>query len=374
MAMLAFLPWLTLSKKAYIALHGFELLPYVRGRLPADKDPDLQRALDLVLEPYMDQTNHSVKSATILRLSTHGIINDLTADERDELFAFTELLALAGLASRDFFGHGFPYVNRDDFMLIIQSFSDPAGGVAYDARRRDGSTKGYIPRGSYRVQAPLYVNDSTLAEPDMALLDSLLGFRAQNEWPQYWEAILMFNHANTDSSQVPDHQEAVMMVGAFEMLLGLRSGKEHELAEAFHHGFSPQRDLTVDKCARLSSPPALLERYKKNRSVREAWIRDFFRMRGALSHGATKPQAPSAWSLREHLLLGAYAFPQLVKLALASRKFYVLTKDDRFDVEVFEELVCSPNLFAQVSGRGQAKEWPWDQIRREGGWRIRPTL
>ncbi len=372
--MLAFFPWLTLSQHACSILHGFELLPYVRSQLPADKDPGLQRTLDRILEPYTDRTGHVVKSATILRLASCGIVDDLSEEQRGELFDLAELLAFAALSWRVFFTHG-PYVNREDFALIIQSLSDAESGVAYVVRRRDGHVKGYLTRDAYRVQMPLHVNDDPPVVLDCQLLNALLRFRADDNWPQYWEAILTFNRANTDSSQVQEHTEAVMLVGAFERLLGCRAGKEDDLAEAFVTVFAPEQHLPIDKCARLVASPPLLDRYRHCRSSAEAWIRDFFRIRGGLAHGATVSRVPSAWSPREHLLLGSYAFPGLIKLSLAGWGAYALTKEDRFDIEVFEELACSPDLFTKVPGLGGGvMEWPWDQIRRKAKWRILSKL
>ena len=97
------------------------------------------------------------------------------------------------------------------------------------------------------------------------------------------------------------------IVGAFERMLGLRGGDEGELANAFTILLVPNESLKPRDCARVGGS-SRQPRYERYASVREVWIRDFFRLRADHAHGKIAPRYTSLWSLREHLLFSAFSF------------------------------------------------------------------
>lgn len=60
---------------------------------------------------------------------------------------------------------------------------------------------------------------------------------------------------------------------------------------------------------------------------------------------------------QEHLLLGAYSFPLLVKIILGE-KYYSLSEDDVDDIELFEQL-ADVNLFKKSK---KSEQWEWNKI------------
>lgn len=169
------------------------------------------------------------------------------------LFAFSELVAFSGLSSRKFFHWN--YWNRDNLRLVIQAFRNPAAGVAVISRRRDGQTMKYIVDGSYTVALPSHVCLPIHLTLDEPLLNSLAGVRADTKWFDLIEAITIFNLANTDSSEVQEHAEAILMIGAYERVLGCRRGKEKELAAKLVELCQPAENIEVAKCRRNLSIP-----------------------------------------------------------------------------------------------------------------------
>ena len=362
MSMLAFLPWLDLDED--VRLPEFSLVRFERGRLPGG---GIQATLDAVLELYVVGDNRPVPKATLFRLADRELTDDLTDDERGEAFALGELVSLAGLAAREFFAP-FHYANRDNFTLVIQGFADPAGGVAVRSRRRDGSSSTYKTRGAARVRQPDHVVGTGGVRLDVPLLQALLKLRGTEEWPDFEESIFFFNRANTDSNDVFEQVEIISTTSAFERLLGCRSGKEQELAERFVDEWRQRRCLLPSRCPRIPTG----QKQFAGKCIAEVWIRDFFRHRGNVGHGRKTTEHPALWSAEEHLILGAYAFPLLVKLVLAKRGLYALTPDDQADVDAFEELACA-KLFAQIrekdrEGREGELVWPWNQIRGQARW------
>ena len=125
----------------------------------------------------------------------------------------------------------------------------------------------------------------------------------------------------------------------------------------------PRKIIPLVDCDRPDGR-GLAERFPKAASVREAWIRDLFRLRGDFSHGRIQARYPSLWHQREHLLLGGFLFPLLLKLTLVSRGIYELNDSDREGIQAFEALCCADH-FRETGG--DASKFPWTKIVRQAG-------
>src|SRR5437879_1381767 len=90
--------------------------------------------------------------------------------------------------------------------------------------------------------------------------------------------------ANRDSPDLTLQTEAVLMTGAFERLFDLRRGKEDDLAQGVTAALQPAEEIPAETCPRFSDPEAQ-SFLRTHHPVRNAWIRDFFRLRGNLAHG-----------------------------------------------------------------------------------------
>lgn len=370
--MVTFFPWAAVEREE--DLGGFALVPYRRGTLPAGPesgrpDPTLQGQLDTLFEHFHESHGVPINVATVLRFGAHGVTDELTEDEREDAFLVADLVTFGGLAAREFFslfGVG-PYCNSDNFQLIIQGFRDWPGGAAVSTRKRDGGTLAYVTEDANHTYAPRHVRAQEETRLDVPLIRALLAARESEHWQPFEEAVFWFNRANTDSTDIREQSEAVMMVGAFERVLGLHGGSERKLAAAFTKTLVPAREVPVSAASRV---PA--DRFRDSRTIREAWVRDFFRVRGAPAHGRRDLRYPSVWPLKEHLLLGAYAFPLVVKILLsrAPLNLYALTGEDRAAVDLFERL-ASEDAFAHMrelapGERERDRPRPaWQRLRRE---------
>lgn len=336
MGTLSFFPWLHLSDP--IRVSGFELIPYRRGMTPAGAGTPDQAVLDALLDPYRHAPQGRVGSATLLRFDGRALLEDLQDDEADQVLRFGELVAFAGLAARRFF-EDFRYSNRDHYRLIVQQFTDPSSGLGVVSRRRDGAARTIVTRSAVLVLKPYHVSTTPTHDVDVPLLESLLRRATTEDWGEIEDAITGFNAASTDSPDVREDTEAVTILGALERLFGLRGGNEHELANAFVSAIVPTTTMSPLDCARITGS-ARRESFDKYGSLREVWIRDFFRLRGDHAHGKIAPQYRSLWALREHLLLVSFAFPLVAKARLVRDGVYTWTDQDLAAVESFERLVC----------------------------------
>lgn len=364
MGTLAFFPWLKLKQQ--ISGAGVSLVPFRRGAEPGGAGSNLQRTFDGVLEPYRSAAARPVEEATLVVVDGQGPTDRIADDVLRELFVLAELVAFSALAVREFFNschHG--YTNRDAFTLIVQNFDDPSGGVALTSRRRDGSLQSYVTRDAFRVDRPRHVSSFSPVEVDEVLLNALVRAR-QTDDGRYFDSVVLFNRGNTDANEVTPEVELILIAGAFQRLLECRSASIHELANNFTRVFAPAEDLAVK--APFRTRPLKQPKREWPRTIREAWIRDFYILRGDLAHGRTTARYQSDWTVREHLLLAAFVFPRLAKLCLAADGLYQLTAADRDDVDVFEDLARHELLQPTVEAGGEER-WPWNEVRSARVWK-----
>ncbi len=362
MSMISFFPWLALEKR--LSFGDFDLLPFRRGMLPAGSEADvpdarLQATLDRVLEPFQDFTGRPVNLATILQLREHGPTDDLSDNERESVFAAAAVVAFGGLAAREFFELvRITYCNADNFLLYTQGYLDEPGGSAVAKRHRDGSTLSYYTADAYRVVVPIHVSAQEKVPLDQELILGLLQARGDGEADALEESIFWFNHANTDQPGFSLHAEAVMMMSSFQRLLGRQD--ESDVARAFRDAFVPRTDRPVSGAPRVAPG-----RFKNDAMpIREAWIRDFVRVRGESAHGI-RGRYPSVWPLREHLLLGAVAFPLLVKLWLRARGYYKLSRADQEGIDTFERYASVDAFDTRSKAQSSDEPMGWGRVRAE---------
>lgn len=174
----------------------------------------------MITKVYEEYQGTPISETTLLRVGARDVLADLDDTLIDDAFAFSELVALTGLADREFFQHT-GYVNRDTFRLVAQRFTEPGEGVTRVTRRRDGTTKNYIPGDFDRVPCPEHVRSSQVSL-DRKLLEALLVARDREGAEMMVDGIISFNLANTDAPHITPHIELVLVSGAFECVLGCK--------------------------------------------------------------------------------------------------------------------------------------------------------
>ena len=354
MPQLAFFPWIALRKE--IQVGDYSLTRFVRGRRPRPGD-EIQKTLDAVLAPYQILGDEAIKYAVILTTHDRDLTDELSPEDRADLFEFAELFAFAALAAREFFADD--YWNRDQLRLVIQAFTDPKDGTFLELRRRDGSEQLRITGDRYMVQAPMHVTSGGQSiKLDRALLEALLAARAQNRgrWPGLYQGIVHFNQANTDAPDVPYHNDLVFTYPALEQVLGLVSGRDQrQLPTRFSETWRPRRDIPESEWR--SAPPNKPWKGDSLKTLRACWADDLRSARGNLAHGHPEDRQPSTWTVPEHLLLTSFVIPRLVKRILSDMNLYDLTHDDHGDISALEPLLNLPDAYAQLGPHEEDFAW-----------------
>ena len=354
MPQLAFFPWLAL--RTDIDVGDYSLTRFVRGRRPRSAD-GLQETLDALLAPYHFLGDGPIKYAVILTAHDRDLTDELSPEDRADLFEFAELFAFAALAAREFFSAD--YWNRGQLRLVIQAFTDPKDGAFLEMRRRDGSDLLRITGDRYMVQAPMHVTSGGQSiKLDCALLEALLAARAQSRerWSRLHRGIVLFNQANTDAPDVSPHTDLMLTYPALEQVLGLVSGREQrQLPTRFSETWRPRRDIPESEWR--PAPPNKPWKGDTLQTLRACWADDLRSARGNLAHGHQEDRKPSIWTVREHLLLTSFVVPRLVKRILADMSLYELTDDDHGDISALEPLLNLPDAYAQLGPHEEDFAW-----------------
>ena len=361
MPQLAFFPWIEIEGD--VDAGGYSLKRFVRGTLPG-LDSERQATLDAVLAPYRDLQDKPVRTACILAGAGRSLTDDLSGQDRAELFLFAELFTFAALAAREFFSLN--YFNRDHLRLVIQAFADPQGGAVLETRRRDGSRSSWVTGNHYRVQVPAHVSSGgCLIKPDYALLEALLAARERKVWAGLHQGIVLFNEANTDASDMSPNTELVLTYAAMEQVLGItKSPERKQFAAKLAAMWCPTREVSESEWR-----PHAPDRPWKEESLRACWASDLKSCRGNLAHGHRAGLVPSQWTVRQHLLLTSFAIPRLVKQVLSKMYLYELADEDERDINALEALLNLPDVFAVLQPEDDEADVPdedyaWRQVLR----------
>lgn len=349
---IAFFPWT--SVQSAVSVGPLRLLPYKKGRLPGDQPFVTQADIDGVLSAYADRPNQPIQKGALLELGQWQSGMDVSDEQASLLFRARHLLAFSALSERELFHRHFDYANFDTYALMIQRYNPESPGTfAFSTRRRDGRTQHLWGSDDFAFHRPNHVDSRARISFDEGLLAALLALPTDHE--HVYEAIVEFNQANTDSSDVPRHVEAVMCKSAFEWLLQTDSN-----AKSFVKALEARlADVEPVEC---SGP--LVEkwnaRWQHESRLLHAWAKDFCAVRGTSAHGVTKPNF--VWSNHQHLAFIATVFPLLVKKVLADGGLAKLDERDGERLRRIESyLAHDPFDFDWLSD----KTHPWSEIASE---------
>ena len=353
---LAFFPWIYLDEPAEIG--PLRLIPWVRGRAPRDLPEAKMADIDGVLSAYANRPGQPLSKATLLEYGDWHLGTD-AAEVVSTLFKVRELVGFSALSARKLFSQSFDYCSYDSYSLVVQRYQrESPGTFVFTSRRRDGGTNQFWSSDEYAFHRPHHVSDRTRFGASTRLLNALV---PPDKVPDYiLAAISEFNLANTDSPDVPEHVEIIMMKSAFEWLFQI-----NERADEFCRNVKSIVKGPKDPSA-LDTPHAsewLRKRPGSSRLI-ECWAKEFCDIRGVAAHGAIKRGAERfVWPEFHHLAFASVLFPLVVYQRLA--ELGVLEADDYDD-----ERLANIELYLATDprpspGRKYSPTHPWQDVESE---------
>jgi len=357
MSMLLFMPWCPIDKVYDLGV--VEISPFERVNPFAGVDLGGRRIIKKKIASYTSIQRDPVERLAVIRYKNRSVVADLSSDEIGIAYDLVSLSTFAALAARDFLDPLASYCNADCFAMYVQKF-DNADFTALTTRKRAGTQVAVWPVDRISTTVPLHCHDIRQIRLDENSLVGLLAYRTNanvNEWGRWQSAISCFNQANTDSESVRLQTEWVLLCGAIQHLLRAGS-KDKVTAEAFEGTIIPDREILVrDAGRRLASWREI------DKSLRYAWMKEFYGLRGDFAHGRLNPQRPAAWLPQEHLVLASIAFPLVAKQLLSDVGLYQFTRDDNLQRNAFESLADTENFLNPPVDQHGGVDTHWQRVR-----------
>jgi len=355
---LAFFPWVYSDE--LIEIGPLRLIPWRRNEVPADLPSAKLADIDAVLNAYSDRPDHAIPRATLLEYGDWKL-GDNPTEFVSKLFQIRQLIGFSALASRRLFCRGQGYCGYDSYILIVQKYQqEEPGTFAFTTRRRDGPTNQLWSSDEYAFHRPHHVNNNSRIGVEHRLLQALL---LAAQLPDYiLHAINEFNLANTDSPDVPEHIEIVMMKSAFERLFQISERRDDFCRKLKAVVGSPTSK------SRLDTENASLWREKRPGSERliECWAKEFCDIRGAAAHGSKKGGVSRfVWTEFYHLAFSAILFPLLVKRELSELGLLKLNDYDLARLNNIELYLATDPDPLPIEGESNRHSHPWQAVEAE---------
>ncbi|WP_417910225.1 hypothetical protein [Candidatus Electronema sp. PJ] len=351
---LAFLPWVLLRERTEIG--RLRLIPWSRGKYPDDLPYASLSDIDGVMAAYADHADHLISSATLIEIDNWHTGQDPTPVAK-ALFKIRPLIGFSALADRLLFSQNFDYCNYDTYSLVVQKYQENSTKYfGFTTRRRDGGASYIWSSDKFTFIRPYHaLSCHHKLSVDSRLLDALLRVKIIPD--NIIEAIEEFVLANTDSPNVPEHVELIMVKSAFERLFRINHYKD-EFCRAIKEKLEAIKAPDIEHTEYTAAWHA-----KRPNSARliECWAKEFCDMRGAAAHGAGRNNTSRfMWSEFYHLAFASILFPLLVKHELMALG---LISQDEEAVEKLRyiELYLATN---PDQSETECREHPWREIPR----------
>ena len=351
---LAFFPWVKITEPKEVG--PIQLYPWKNSQILNDLPHASIGDIDSVLGAYANRPGHPICDATLLEYDQWQTGTDVE-NWVGRLFRARELIGFTALSHRSLFIQDLNYCNYDTYQLVVQKYEEGHGGnFNFTTRQRDGSRSFLWSSDEPAFHRPYHVRHRQVMALDTQLL---LTLAVGDKIPEHiFRSITDFNLSNTDSPDIPEHIELVMMKSAFESLFDIKQRRNdfvRELVKVLKK-FPP--------CDVPETPLPSLWNKKGPDSTRliECWANEFCDLRGVAAHGGGNKTNRFVWPEFWHLAFASILFPLLLKARLNENEkiiFELSGLDEQRLKRVERYLAIDPD--SVVKGADRARH-PWAEI------------
>ncbi len=362
------MPWLKLDEDLKLGKYRFLRWP----RNDSEIDTKFNTAIDSIFSMYKYLSGEVESPITIMIDTSRECFCRLNEEERELYIEAVTLLTVALMGENQYFHHG-NYVNSSMTEVHFQNFSLGEDWVAFTSRKRDGSTTDMGYRfDEVTITTPTACRTrsgcSSISSTWLNSLGSVLSKSTQLD-RLIIEASNLFYQANTDSPSVLTSTEVVALANAFDRLFPNHDGR-YKLASKLSSVLDAWQAIIVKNSKRLETKgveaPKIYTRYKediKDWKIIRFWMFELYVLRSDYVHGNDLNRHKWGWAANEHLLLGAYVFPLLVKVLLANERRYKLSDEDKSKIFAIDALLDLPLYYDRETRKNL-----WRQTIRDKRW------
>lgn len=330
---LMFMPWCPIEKE--YSAGEYQLVPFDLRKHHTGESAEIRK----LLKPYRTIKNEQLTRVGLIQVGDGPITRHLNDSEVKRAFDFAEYACFCSLCERTAYAHS-SKVNRDCFTLYAQGFKE-VNRIVLRSRRLGGTSLDMRETNELFISSPIHCDLSDEITLNDKLLVPLVENYMENE---IWlNAIECFNRANTDSSDMPEYFEFVLLAGAFDRILSsgqnLRSEK---LAIEFANRFQPF----------MKFQPLVKFQPLTKLKIKE-WFLKFLQTRHGPAHGDLSREdlhSSEGWQI---LVTAKLAFPILLKIILSNEGQYELSDND------VSNILC---LQGEMTGVSMPKEKILDTV------------
>jgi len=250
-------------------------------------------------------------------------------DDRSEFETIADHVqigCLSALEGREYLGAAEPYSNSECFGLYARQYREGAA-AASPIFRRDSTPMG-LAGAALRVHMPVQtvpVPRISLNEP---LYQSLADLRRRLLEEERVEDWAVWAESIGPNPSIP----SILRIPTARALVPTWNGCSCPQPLSAFLGACPSAPDVAEKVVAALIPQETRDRALE---VVHDWAKEFYRLRNDFAHGKMRSRQPRTWNSASHLLLGAVAFPLLVKRLLERQGTYRPTENDRREVAAF---------------------------------------
>ena len=359
--LIALLPWLNLHTSVSLADVTFVPFKDNNGNITPSLE-ELGESLRVILSGFVDLEGNPIVSCTVVCIKGRNPAWDLSLSDQAVVQRAVQFLSLAALSANEYYAGGIGnYANTSTFQMVLQRFTEPPKWVSFQIRRRDGRTiDGGYQHGEVHITVPLACRLLRFTSIDEGFMEGLNSILASNSnmSRRLMSALSFFNLANSDSETMLQEAEVILTASAFEQLLetsgalGLSCGVG-ELLEEFG-------SVKIEAARSVRPGIALDRKYESEQIawfVHRKWAEELYDLRSQIIHGELLSEREWGWSLFEHLVMGAFVFPLLVKLCLAKEGRYAPSNEDKIKCQAIDRLLSRTRWHDAVGSSSIATVW-----------------
>ncbi|MDD5326502.1 MAG: hypothetical protein PHY02_01655 [Phycisphaerae bacterium] len=346
------LPWLKLGT-------DLEMGKYLFLRWPRkdNKFGEFTESLNSICGMYKYLDGDVESPQTIMIDKSRDLFERVEEQDRQAFQEAVTLLTTALIGENEFFRSLGNYVNSSLTELHYQNFSIGEDWVAFTSYKRDGYTSdmGYTFDEITVSTPPGCRMRGGCGKVEKAWLGAL-GKTIEKSTPLdrlVIEASDLFRQANTDSPSVLQITEVVMLANAFDRLFPSAKDR-YQLSKAISKELKNWVNIRVEDSKRLAArqivSSQLGPKYSGGWDIVQFWILELYVLRNSYVHGGDVTQLKWGWIPHEHLLMGAYVFPLLLKVIMSKEGRYELSEEDKYKLLAIDNLL-DLNEFYDQKGR-----------------------